>query len=161
MFRNLFKRKDYTEIYSPTDGTILPIEEVPDEVFSQRIVGDGFAIKPKDNKIYSPVSGEVIVLFPTLHGIAIRTESGLEVLIHVGINTMSIGDDIFTSSIEVGDRVEKGDLLVTFKKELLESHSDSLITPVVVTNMDIVEKIVIDDYGLKSKGKLIGKIRLI
>lgn len=165
MFKNLFKKnKDSEEgknvdIFNAIEGEIIPIEETPDEVFAGKMLGDGFAIKPKDNKVYSPVSGEIKVLFPTLHAIAIETQEGLELLVHIGVDTVELNGEGFTGHIEVGDKIKTGDLLVSFEKDIVESKAKSLITPVVITNMDVVEDLTID-YGTKSRGEKVARVVL-
>ena len=127
------------EFNSPVDGKIVELSEVPDSVFSQKLLGDGFAVDTTGSKIFAPVSGEIAVLFPTKHAVAINTEKGLELLIHIGIDTVELQGNGFTSHVNVGDKVKKGDLLVTLDREEILSKGKSLMTPVIITNMDKVE----------------------
>lgn len=165
MFKNLFKRKGDSEkegnisIYNPVEGEVISIEETPDEVFAGKMLGDGFAIKPQGNKVYSPVAGEIKVLFPTLHAVAIETKEGLEVLVHIGIDTVGLNGEGFTGHVKVGDKVQQGDLLVSFDKDIIEEKAKSSITPVIITNMDIVENISIN-YGKKAANEKLGTIIL-
>lgn len=165
MFKNLFKRKDDSveskslEIFSAIEGEIISIEDTPDEVFAGKMLGDGFAIKPSDNKVYSPVSGEIKVLFPTLHAIAIETQQGVELLVHIGIDTVELDGEGFSGHVKVGDKVQKGDLLVSFDKDIVETKAKSTITPIIITNMDVIEDISID-YGPKSQGEKVATIKL-
>lgn len=165
MFKNLFRRKGNSaetkslDIFTPIAGEIISIEDTPDEVFAGKMLGDGFAIKPHDNKVYSPVSGEIKVLFPTLHAIAIETQEGVELLIHIGVDTVELDGEGFSGHIEVGDKVKKGDLLVSFDKDIVETKAKSSITPIIITNMDIVEEISIE-YGNKSKGQKAATVKL-
>lgn len=152
-------KKENIEIVNPIRGKIIDLEDVSDEVFSGRILGDGFAIEPADDKVYSPVDGEVRVVFPTLHAVVIETYEGLEVLIHIGIDTVKLNGEGFKSHIEIGKTVKKGELLVSFDKDIILKNGKSLITPVIITNMDKVEKIN-NQYGQKNKGELVSKVKL-
>lgn len=131
-------------LYNPIDGEIVQLEKVPDEAFSQKILGDGFAVIPSGNKVYAPASGEITVLFPTKHAVAITTEEGLEILVHIGIDTVNLNGEGFTAHVEQGDKVKKGDLLVSFDDEFIQKNAKSLITPVVITNMHEVESLTVD-----------------
>lgn len=152
-------KKENIEILNPISGNIIDLENVSDEVFSGRILGDGFAIEPIDDKVYSPVDGEIRVIFPTLHAIVIETFEGLEVLIHIGIDTVKLNGEGFKSYVEIGKTVKKGELLVSFNKESILKSGKSLVTPVIITNIDKVEKIE-NYYGEKNKGDIVCKIKL-
>ncbi|WP_097028370.1 glucose PTS transporter subunit IIA [Clostridium peptidivorans] len=131
-------------LYNPIDGEIVELEKVPDEAFSQKILGDGFAVIPSGNKVYAPAGGEITVLFPTKHAVAITTEEGLELLVHIGIDTVNLNGEGFTAHVAQGDKVKKGDLLVSFDAEFVEKNAKNLITPVVITNMEKVESLTVD-----------------
>lgn len=137
---------------SPIEGEIVELDKVPDEVFSDKLLGDGFAVVPKGNKVYAPADGEVTVLFPTKHAVAITTKEGLEVLIHVGIDTVSLNGEGFTAHVAQGDKVKKGDLLLTLDLELIGAKVKSLISPVIITNMNIIESINVN-IGMKDSGE--------
>lgn len=164
MFKNMFKNQKKTtrltnevKLYNPIDGEIISIENVPDPVFSERMLGDGFAIIPTGNKVYAPISGKVKVLFPTLHALAIETQEGLEALIHIGIDTVELKGEGFVANVQVGDVVKHGDLLITFDKGIIESKATSIITPLVITNMDEINSISIE-YGLKNEKEQVATI---
>ncbi|GAE33551.1 PTS sugar transporter subunit IIA [Halalkalibacter akibai] len=123
-------------IHSHLTGKLIPIEDVPDPTFAQKMMGDGFAVVPTEGKVLSPVSGEVIQVFPTKHAIGIKTPGGLELLIHIGLETVNMNGEGFTTHIKEGDRVKVGDLLVEFDLALVEERAASTITPLVITNMD-------------------------
>ncbi|MDO5755764.1 MAG: PTS glucose transporter subunit IIA [Tissierellia bacterium] len=135
---NLFKKKEINdvEVKLPLDGKILPIEEVPDQVFSQKMVGDGFAVEPRDGKVYAPVDGEIVLRPDELHAIGIRAKNGAEILIHFGMDTVELKGEGFTSSVNVGDQVKEGDLLLTVDLDLIKEKVPSTITPVIVSNPD-------------------------
>ncbi|KGN01825.1 PTS glucose transporter subunit IIA [Clostridium botulinum] len=146
------------DIINPIQGEIIDITEVPDEVFSGKALGDGFAIRPKEGKVMSPIDGEIAVLFPTKHAIAIKGDNDLEVLVHIGIDTVNLNGEGFTAHKSQGDKVKKGDLLITFDKKVIEGKAKSSITPVVITNMDIVDEMNID-YGEKSQGDKVATVK--
>lgn len=126
------KKKDF-EIFAPVKGKVIPIEEVPDDVFSQKIVGDGIAIKPYEGKIYSPIDGEVAAIVDSLHAYGIRAENGLEILVHFGLETVNLNGEGFTPCVKVGDKVKKGDLLSEVDLKFLEKNKINTITPVVIS----------------------------
>lgn len=140
------------ELLSPVDGEIIQLEEVPDQTFSEKLLGDGFAVIPSGNQIYSPADGEITVLFPTKHAFAITTEEGLELLIHVGIDTVALNGEGFTAHAAQGDKVKKGDLILTLDSDFIKSKGKNMVTPVVITNMDIVENLEVQ-YGETNHGE--------
>ncbi|URZ17758.1 glucose PTS transporter subunit IIA [Clostridium felsineum] len=141
------------ELLSPVDGEVVGIEKVPDITFADKMLGDGFAVIPSGNEIYAPAAGEVSVLFPTKHAFAITTEGGLELLVHVGIDTVALNGEGFTAHVKQGDKVKKGDLILTLDTEFIKSKDKNLITPVIVTNMDVVESINVKIGNVKNSQK--------
>ena len=129
------------ELMSPADGEIVSLEKVPDPVFAEKTLGDGFAVVLSGNEIYSPADGEITVLFPTKHAFAVTTTSGLELLVHIGIDTVELNGEGFTAHVKQGDKVKKGDKIITIDKEAIKAKGKNPITPVIVTNMDSIEKI--------------------
>ncbi len=127
---------DKYTLYSPAKGQHVPLSEVPDEVFSKGILGEGTAIDPTENKIYSPCDGVVSNTVDTKHAIGIKTDKGFEVLIHVGIDTVKLGGEFFEYTVSEGQKVKKGDLLMTFDGENIKKKGYKLITPVIVTDMN-------------------------
>jgi len=126
--------KQERKILAPMSGKIIPLEQVPDEAFSGRLLGDGAAILPKDGKIYAPVDGEVATVAETLHAYGLRSEDGLEILIHVGLDSVRLQGKGFTSHVRVGDRVKAGDLMAEVDLGLLKKEKIPTITPVVICN---------------------------
>ncbi|WP_169713724.1 PTS sugar transporter subunit IIA [Paludifilum halophilum] len=144
MFKKWFKkRKDQNElqIQSPLKGKAVPLTEVPDPVFSEKMMGDGAAVIPEEGRLVSPIDGEVVQLFPTNHAVGIRSGEGVEVLLHIGLETVGMEGEGFSAHVKVGDRVKAGQSLIDFSLEKVEEKAKSTITPVVITNMDRVEKI--------------------
>ena len=123
-----------TQIAAPVAGTVIPLSEVPDAVFAKGIVGRGVGIDPTGNTITSPGAGKIIVAQDTGHAVGIKLDSGIELLIHVGIDTVNLAGKGFTVHIARGDRVKAGDPLVTFNRATIEAAGYSMITPVLVTN---------------------------
>lgn len=121
-------------ICSPVSGEIIPINEVPDAVFSDRILGEGIAVVPDDSgEIHSPLTGEITSVAPTKHAYAVRSKEGVEVLVHFGLDTVSLGSEGFTSLVSVGDKVTTGDLIAKVDIGLLRKKNINTITPVVIT----------------------------
>lgn len=129
------------ELMSPADGEIVPLEKVPDPVFAEKTLGDGFAVELSGNEIHSPADGEITVLFPTKHAFAVTTTSGLELLVHIGIDTVELNGEGFTAHVKQGDKVKKGDKIITLDRKAIEEKGKNTITPVVVTNMNVVTDI--------------------
>ncbi|MCH4888768.1 PTS glucose transporter subunit IIA [Acidaminobacter sp. JC074] len=133
MLKGLFK-KNNVQLIPPMVGQVLKLEEVPDAVFSGKMIGDGFAIMPSDGKVYAPVYAEVVQLFPTKHAFGLKTASGLEILVHIGIDTVELKGEGFEAYIKAGDKVKAGDLLLDVDLDFLKSKEKSVITPVVFTD---------------------------
>ena len=124
------------EIASPIKGTVLKLEKMKDDAFASGVLGKGAAIIPEEGKVYAPADGVITALFPTLHAIGMQADNGLELLIHIGLDTVQLNGEGFQAMVKQGDRVKKGQLLVTFDKEFIESKGFCLETPVLVTNSD-------------------------
>ena len=116
-------------------GKVVDITEVPDPVFAQKMMGDGFAIIPEEGKLISPVAGEIIQVFPTKHAFGIKAGE-IELLIHVGLETVAMKGEGFEVAVSAGDRVELGQTLLTYDLELVKEKAKDIITPCVITNMD-------------------------
>ena len=145
------------EIFNPIEGEITDLINVPDQVFSEKILGEGFAIIPTGNKVCAPATGILTVLFPTKHALAITTEDGLEILVHIGIDTVKLNGEGFAAHVKQGDKVNKGDLLITFDASILKEKAKSLISPVIITNMNIVENVKVD-FGNKKLGEKVAVV---
>lgn len=133
-------KRDLTRVQfsSPVQGRMIPLEEVPDQIFAAQLVGQGVAFMPERGEVVSPVKGEVIHLHASKHAIGIRTPEGLEVLLHIGIDTSLLKGEGFTSYVQEGDQVAPGQLLVRFDMMYIRSASTSLATPMVITNPEKV-----------------------
>lgn len=150
MFKLFSKNKDRDNknlsFKSPIDGKVINIEDVPDQVFSQKMVGDGFAVEPKNGNVYAPFDGEILQIFPTNHAICLKSNEGIEMIIHIGIDTVEIKGDGFTRLSEVGAKVSAGDLIHKFDLATLISHGKDTVTPIVITNFDAIAEMNVN-YG--------------
>ncbi|MCU9593550.1 PTS system trehalose-specific EIIBC component [Caldibacillus thermolactis] len=128
-------------LVAPLTGKVVAIENVPDQTFSEKMMGDGLAIEPTDGKVVAPVDGEVVVTFPTKHAVGLKTASGMELLIHVGLETVHMDGEGFDMHVKQGDKVKAGDLLLTFDLQLIKKKAASHITPVIITTGELVQSI--------------------
>ena len=110
MFHFLKGKNKENVLYAPCKGKVVPLSEVPDPTFSEKILGDGFAVIPSEGKIYAPTDGEIAMVFDTLHAITLTSSSGTEILIHIGLDTVTLKGAPFTAHVAAGDQVKKGDL---------------------------------------------------
>ncbi|URN97966.1 PTS beta-glucoside transporter subunit IIABC [Leclercia adecarboxylata] len=127
------------DVLSPMSGSVLALDQVPDATFASGLLGQGVAIIPSDNKVIAPFAGEVASLFATRHAIGLLSDSGIEVLIHVGIDTVKLDGKPFTAHVKVGDKVQPGDLLLEFDRQAIIDAGYDLATPIIISNSD--------DYG--------------
>ncbi|MBT2730762.1 PTS transporter subunit IIABC [Bacillus sp. ISL-75] len=151
----LQKARENEVFAAPIKGEIKPITEVPDQVFAGKMMGDGFAIVPAEGTIVSPVNGKIVNLFPTKHAIGILSDTGREILIHVGIDTVNLKGQGFETLVSENDIVEQGQPLLKVDLNYIKEHATSTITPIVFTNLAEGEKIVINKQGqveLKQEG---------
>jgi len=154
----LFKKKT-VDLMMPIAGEVIKLEVVPDPAFSQKMLGDGFAIKPSGGKVYSPVRGKIVQRFPTNHALGIESEEGLEILIHFGINTVELKGEGFKNHVDVGDVVKAGDLILTVDIDYIKSQEKSLITPIIFTKKDQLKKLSID-YKTLQPNEICGQVEL-
>lgn len=129
-----FLKKSSIELYSPASGKSVCIEDVPDKIFSEKMLGDGFAVLPNDNKIYAPIGGTVTMIANTKHAIGIKTKSGIEVLIHIGLDTVNYMGKGFKLNVKQGDNIKRGEFIVEFDKDFFEKENVNTVTMVVITN---------------------------
>lgn len=127
-------------LIAPLSGRLVPIEQVPDPVFAEKMVGDGISIDPTSQILLSPCDGEVIQLHPSCHAVTVKTAAGLEVLMHIGLETVALRGEGFKPRVKMGDRVRVGDPLIEFDPDYVALHAKSLLTQIVITNSDQVVK---------------------
>lgn len=128
------KTKERMVLVSPLEGKVVPLAEVPDQVFASGVLGKGVAVEPSVGKLFAPADGTITTLFPTGHAVGLTTTDGAEILMHIGMDTVSLDGEGFEAAIKQGDTVKKGDLLVSFDIEKIKAAGLPVITPVVVTN---------------------------
>lgn len=142
-----------TEVRNPVDGTVVALSEVPDAAFADGSLGKGVAIRPTSGAVYAPFDGTVVAAFPTGHAIGLRGVDGVELLIHVGLDTVKLGGEHFTLHVQSGSEVKAGDLLVEFDGDAIEKAGYDLITPVIVTNGDLYPDVADTASGPLSHGE--------
>lgn len=145
--------KNVKSVFAPINGKVISLDEVPDPVFSDRVLGEGCAIIPEDGKIYSPVNGKISSIADTRHAYGIESDDGLEILIHFGLETVLLKGQGFTSHVKVGDNVKVGDLIAEADIKLLKQHNINLITPVLICD-GIENKIMTVNEGMVKAGKI-------
>lgn len=123
-------------VYSPLDGESVPLSSVNDQTFASGILGNGVAVKPSAGRVVAPFSGEVSTLFDTKHAIGLTGDDGVELLIHVGLNTVELGGRYYDAKVKMGDRVERGQTLIEFDKDEIEKAGYETVTPVIISNID-------------------------
>lgn len=149
---NVDSKQDDKAVYSPLEGKLIPMTEVPDETFASKALGDGVAVIPEKGCVYAPFDGEVEMVYDTGHAIGLVREDGMEVLIHVGINTVELGGKYYTAKVSNGQKIKKGDLLLEFDMDEIAKAGYSLVTPVIVTNSDEYEGLTRKEHGRVEPG---------
>ena len=148
------------EVYSVADGQVVALEQVKDPVFAQKMMGDGFAVEPANGNIVSPVSGTVSSIFPTKHALGLVTEAGLEVLVHIGLDTVSLEGKPFTVHVAEGQKVAAGDLLVTTDLDAIRAAGRETSTIVVFTNGDVIKSVNLEQTGSHAAKTVVAKVEL-
>ncbi|MEF3303932.1 glucose PTS transporter subunit IIA [Paenibacillus sp. GYB003] len=151
--RVMQKEIKQVHFHSPVQGNMIPLEEVPDAIFAQKLVGDGVAFYPERGELLSPVAGTVVHIYPTMHAIGLRTEEGLEVLLHIGIDTSHLPGKWFHAAVKEGDEVTIGQLLIRFDLQKIKKHAKSLATPMVITNSNVVKQWAFAPFKHVKKGQ--------
>lgn len=147
---------DFIVLKSPLKGKIVEIGSVPDDVFAQKLLGDGIAIEPSEGVVYSPVDGEITQLFGTKHAVGIVTDYELELLIHIGIDTVKLKGEGFKTFVSQGDKVKAGDKLIEFDLNLIKEKAKSTVTPFLITNMGKMKEFnLLNSNNIDSKQDLI------
>ncbi len=145
-------------IYTHMNGTVIPLEEVEDDVFSQKILGDGIAIEPAEGKLFAPCDGKIDTVFDTKHAVNMVSEDGVELLMHIGIDTVKLEGKYFESHVTDGQKVKKGDLLVSFDRKAIQAAGYKLTTPLLICNTDDYTAVQPVSEGVVSAGEAAIKI---
>ncbi|WP_210125750.1 PTS glucose transporter subunit IIA [Staphylococcus sp. GDY8P85P] len=157
MFKKLFgKGKEVNkeiEIYATLTGEYINIEDIPDPVFAQKMMGEGFGINPTEGEVVSPIEGKVDNVFPTKHAIGLKADNGLEILVHIGLDTVQLDGQGFEILVSSGDTVQVGDPLLKFDLEYIKNNAKDVISPIIITNSDQTESIHVNDVKAVIKGE--------
>lgn len=154
-----FLKKKSIELKTPIVGNAIELSRVPDEVFASKILGDGIAFEPSEGILYAPIRGEILQVFPTKHALGLKTKEGIELLLHIGIDTVKLNGEGFESFVESGDTVSEGQKLIKFDIDIIKRDAKSAITPLIITNMEMVDSIEFN-YGEINKDSKVAKINL-
>lgn len=146
------------DFVAPANGELIPIDQVQDDVFSQKMMGEGFAVVPENGEIASPIAGTILSVFPTKHAIGIKTDDGIEVLLHMGIDTVDLGGEAFEIKVREGDKVKAGKVVAVADLAKIQAAGKMTTMIVVFTNGDKIENYQYDKTGLVSRGEAIGHI---
>jgi len=138
---NFFKKNKPIEILSPMTGKIIPLDEINDKGFSEKNLGDGIAIELTDGKVIAPFDGEITSTYKANHCLVIRSKEGIELLIHIGLDTIKLKGEGFTQHVSLMDKVEKGDVILEADLEFLKEKGKSLVSPVIINNMGRIESL--------------------
>lgn len=163
MLKGLFGKKESEIIITaPLNGKVVELSHVPDPVFSEKMMGDGLAIEPSEGIVVAPVDGEIQSVFPTKHAVGLKTKSGVEILIHIGLETVSLNGEGFEAFVTAGDKVKRGDKLISFDLDIIGKKAKSTVTPIIITNMDeVVENLQKHSIGeTVTEGKDILTVKL-
>nr|WP_240501930.1 PTS glucose transporter subunit IIA [Bacillus sp. MUM 13] len=152
---------EYEEVvYSSLSGTVIPLSEVPDPVFSSGAMGEGIAIEPADNKLHGPFDGTAVMVAPTKHAIGLRSNNGVEVLVHIGLDTVKLEGKPFDLTVKEGDKFHQDEVLIEFNKEWIEKQGLKTVTPVIITNTQSFQEIISENTKkLLSNQKLITVVK--
>jgi PTS system glucose-specific IIA component len=129
-----FRKRKIRDVFSPVDGQIVALESVNDEVFSQKMVGDGVAVMPISNQFKAPIDGVVSKIFSTNHAFSIKSDKDLEVMVHIGLETVGLNGEGFTRIANEGDEVKAGDVIIEVDLDYIKTHAKDIITPILVTD---------------------------
>lgn len=144
MFKNLFKKsheQQELQIIAPLSGKVVALEDVPDPVFNQKMMGEGIAVTPSEGKVVSPVEGKIVQVPETKHAVGIEATDGTEILIHIGLETVALKGEGFTVNVVAGDKVSVGDSLIDFDLKYIQEHASDSVTPIVITNSSDSDKV--------------------
>ncbi|AJA48090.1 glucose-specific phosphotransferase enzyme IIA component [Clostridium pasteurianum DSM 525 = ATCC 6013] len=142
----------------PIDGQVAPLSEVNDYLFNKKVMGEGAAIKPTGNYVYAPIDGEIASIYDSKHALIIKSTDGLQILIHIGLDTSKLEGRGFGTYVKIGDKVKAGEKILFFDREYIEARS-STETPVLITNVDLIDKIDIN-YNIKNAGSEFAEVTL-
>ena len=139
MFSFLKRKKNPEEIYSPVNGKCIPLENVPDKIFAQKLMGDGAGFEFEGDTVYAPCDGEILMVAHTKHAVGMKTRSGVEILVHIGLNTVELNGKGFDVLVKAGQKVKVHDPIIRVDRKFMQEKNIDLTTPMIITNMDEIE----------------------
>ncbi|HHX62959.1 MAG TPA: PTS glucose transporter subunit IIA [Epulopiscium sp.] len=148
------------EIISPMTGKAISITEVPDPVFAEKMIGDGVAIEPTDGLVVSPCKGKVVQIFPSNHAIGIEIKQGVDLLVHLGIDTVELNGQGFKRLVEQGQEVKVGTPLIKMDLGIIAGEGKSIISPIIITTMDKIRKMDTTTGSVRAGKDVIMKIKI-
>ncbi|MGN1230882.1 MAG: glucose PTS transporter subunit IIA, partial [Anaerotignum sp.] len=146
-------------LYSHLSGTVVKLEDVEDEVFSAKVLGEGIAVEPREGKLFAPCDGEVDMVFETKHAVNLVSDAGCEILLHIGIDTVKLNGQFFEAHVKDGQKIKKGDLLITFDMDGIKNAGYKMTTPMIICNTDDYNAISVVAKGTISAGDTILEIK--
>jgi len=149
-----FLKRKVRDVYSPVDGQIVTLESVDDEVFSQKMVGDGVAVMPIGNTFTAPIDGVVSKIFSTNHAYSIKNDKDLEVMVHIGLETVALDGKGFTRIASEGDEVKAGDVIIEVDLAYINEHAKDTITPIIITDESDAKEVIKKYMIVKSGDKI-------
>lgn len=156
----MFGFKKEVSIYSPAKGNVVNLEAVPDDMFSKRVLGDGVALEIEDDIICAPQNGIIKGLFPTKHAFVVETKEGIEILVHVGLDTVNLLGEGFEAIARAEDKVKVGDPIIKVNRELVKSKGFNFITMIIIINSEKIKDIIMLEEGKSNKMEEIIKCKL-
>lgn len=153
------KKKNTDQLYAVATGELVSIDKVSDPVFSQKMMGDGYAVIPTSGEIHAPIEGKVLSIFPTKHAIGLKMDSGLEILLHMGVDTVDLDGVPFEINVKEGDKVKADTVVATVDLSALEAAGKSQEMIVVITNMDAVKEFKLEKTGSVVAGEQVGSAK--
>lgn len=153
------KNCKYVKVYSPINGKVVSLDAVPDEAFSKKMIGDGCAIDPSEGSVFAPVEGEIDI-FDTNHAVTFEMENGLEMIVHLGIDTVDLDGKGFERIGEPGSLVRIGEELVKYDLDFIRKNAKSAISPIIITSMEDIESIEVVAIGEIKAGDLLMKVKM-
>ncbi len=145
-------------LYSPINGETIKIEDIPDQIFAKKMMGEGIGFINNEDKVYAPCDSEIVLVAKTKHAIGLKTKNGLEILIHVGLDTVNLNGEGLKVHVNVNDKVKAGDLLLSYDKDLMNEKGINMATPMVITNSDKFDIEIISCNGQVSTKDIVMKI---
>ena len=149
-----FGKRKIRDVYAPVDGQIVTLESVEDEVFSQKMVGDGVAVMPISNKFMAPIDGVVSKIFSTNHAYSIKSNKDLEVMVHIGLETVALDGEGFTRIANEGDEVKAGDVIIEVDLAYVKANAKDTITPIIITDESDFKEIIKEHEVVKAGDKI-------